>query len=80
MIKCDVCKIDFPANLISPLVSGNIPSLESIQNCCPICALGLRNKTAGLPPDTPFQGTIAKKMYGEAVTFLKKKGTSPPKK
>ncbi len=79
MTKCNVCKMNFPDHLISPLVRSE--SLGgTIPQCCPICSLGLMNSALGFPPDTPFRGEQAQWMYEEAKKFLKKKGTSPPKK
>lgn len=51
---CEQCKIEFPMLFYAPMyVDG------AYCNICPVCALALRNKLAGLPKDTPFTGKIA---------------------
>jgi hypothetical protein len=69
-MRCDKCKKDFPDHLIAPFVSSE----KGVRNCCPICALRLRNTQAGLPIDTPFQGEMANDMWEEATEYVKKGG------
>lgn len=64
--KCQVCRIDFPAELINTLVST-----EGSISCCPVCALRNRNKNHGMKMSEPFRGEIANLMYNTAVQFLK---------
>ena len=68
-MKCQKCKRNYPDRLIN---NGNFNG-EWID-CCPICALKMRNEIHGLPPETPFNGEIAQGMYDEAVAYAKKHG------
>lgn len=69
MKKCKAgCNRKFPDVFIQPFISGN-GAIDS----CPICALRLRNKTVGLPPETPFTGTTAKHLYDACVKWVKRK-------
>ena len=60
--KCDKCNRQFPEHLIHPFWGS-----ENIQQCCPICALKIRNEMHGLPKNTPFTGSQAQESYEEAV-------------
>lgn len=60
--KCPKCKREFSEHIIQPLfINGGY------LDVCAICALEIVNTTCGLPLDTPFQGTMAKQLYEEAV-------------
>lgn len=62
-MKCPQCKFKYQSpELIQPMfVNGKYIDM------CPICALKLRNETAGLPADTPFTGTRASELYDLAI-------------
>ena len=60
--RCPKCQIEFSEHLIIPM-HINSQSLP----LCPLCALELRNTICGIPLDTPFEGTMAKKLYIEAL-------------
>ena len=69
MTKCTVCKSKMPDELFVPsnprMVAGD---------CCPICAMTLRNKYHGLPLDTLPLGEIAASLVEEAWQYYKPKG------
>ena len=66
-MQCSKCQRDFPTELLEfPLVAGG----KRIE-CCPICALNLRNAQTGLPKETKFSGEIASSFYSQAVTHVK---------
>ena len=67
--KCSVCLRLFPIHLVQPMVIDG-----DSWYACPLCALEIRNEHAGLPPDTPFQGEIAKQMYDEAEKYIEEYG------
>lgn len=71
MTKCTKCKLDYPDNLVSDLVSSFKGQLTHTRLCA-VCGLLASNATMGLPLDTPFEGTIAKQMYKEAVKYKAK--------
>ena len=64
--KCDLCRIKFPDYLIAPFRGGK----KTIQKCCPICALRLKNTALGLPIDTPTQEPTERFGYDAAVEHL----------
>ena len=71
--KCSACSKRFPERMIQPiLVAASHRKVE--WNACPICALKIRNRAAGLPKDTPFAGPQAKALHDEAVAYLKASG------
>ena len=74
MSLCAECKRTFPAMLIQPLVT-NIAAHP--RPMCPICALRLRNALAGLPADTPFTGTMAKRLHRLALDHIAGKEKAP---
>ena len=60
LFLCEQCTRLFPIELFA----GPI---------CPLCALENRNRTHGLPLDTPFHGDTANYMWEQATDFLKEK-------
>lgn len=71
-MKCRQCKRKFPDGLIQSMcVNGDY------VDCCPICALRIRNELHGLPRNTLFGGSLAQSLYKQAVEHLKqtKQGT-----
>ena len=66
-MPCHGCNRKFPAELIQPFFST-----EGNAKLCPICALERRNKLHGLPPNTPFQGGEAHRLWTEALEYLAK--------
>ncbi len=64
--KCNICKYEFSAYLIQPMVTN-----KGRSEMCPLCALKNRNKACGFPEDTPFTGTIASQLHREALLELK---------
>ena len=69
-MKCDKCRRKFPDRLIAPFMSSE----GNIKRACPICALEARNRIHRLPKDTPFAGTMANKMYEEAINIVRIRG------
>ena len=67
-MTCPECKLDFPADLINPLVTNEGTRL--VRPMCPICALHHRNMILGLPLDSPFEGRVARGMYNAATVHL----------
>jgi len=63
--KCPRCKRYFSAYLV---VAHLMDSGQ--EDSCPLCALKFKNKLFGLPPSTPFHGTVAKEMYSDAMKEL----------
>ena len=68
-MKCGECKKDFPSKLLRPMFAKGAYT----PPICGICALRLRNSIHGLPPDTPFAGEVAHRMYKEALSHLGRK-------
>lgn len=69
MKKCKAgCNRKFPDVFINKFFSG-----EKAVDACPICALRLRNSAVGLPSETPFTGTTAKRLYDDCVKWVKRK-------
>jgi hypothetical protein len=64
--KCPKCKRLFSEGLIQPLFANG-----KYYPLCPICALEERNKTLGIPLDTPFTGEMALEMYEQALEEVK---------
>lgn len=75
MTKCLECEQLFPDHLIQDMAIGDKTGLHYVP-LDPVCALKIRNQTAGLPLDTPFQGEMAQALYEEAVEFLEKQKKS----
>jgi hypothetical protein len=67
MKTCPNCHNTFPSRLFAPMMTS-----AGAVTLCPICALEVRNELHGLPEDTPFQGEVARAMYEEALTYVKK--------
>ena len=68
-MECDICKEDFPEEILSPMmVDGN-----TTMPICGVCALRLRNITHNLPKNTMFKGTLAKKYYEKALQIKKRR-------
>jgi hypothetical protein len=61
MKKCEDCKQSFPAYLVV-FMRWDIGPIE----ICPLCACKVRNRLYRFPPQTPFPGEIAQRMYEEA--------------
>lgn len=70
MTKCLECEKLFPDHLIQDMAIGDQTGLSYVP-LDPVCALKIRNQTAGLPLDTPFQGEMANALWEEAVEYLK---------
>ncbi|KKR27903.1 MAG: hypothetical protein UT61_C0062G0003 [Candidatus Woesebacteria bacterium GW2011_GWA1_39_8] len=71
MTKCTSCRLKYPDHLLSEMASS-ISGKLTYTLLCPICALRIRNETMGLPPDTPFSGEMASKMFDEALAYAQK--------
>ena len=67
-MKCLKCNRDFPERLLRDLLTNK----GQRGKVCPLCELKIVNKILGVPKNTPFEGTQAKKMYGEAVRHCQK--------
>lgn len=67
MRKCEQCDRKFPDELLETPLYVNGKYID----CCPICALRIRNAAAGLPEDTMFAGEMAQALYAEAVKYVK---------
>ena len=52
-------------------VSPFITSSNNTKNICAICALRKKNIQHGLPEGTPFDGSMAQKMYLDEIDFEK---------
>lgn len=74
-MNCQVCDAEFPDHLIAPMLTTR----GNFQQICPLCALQIRNQQHGLPPDTPFTGTIAGEMWEEAHKLYPDMLTCPMK-
>ena len=70
--NCTECDKLFPAHLIQIFFT-----LDGERWVCPICALKLRNRMHGLPPDTPFHGERALALYNEALDYLAEREEKP---
>ena len=63
--ECASCKRKFPWELLAPFCLNGITT-----TVCPLCALQIRNKEHGLPPNTPFHGPRAQRMWQQAKEFI----------
>lgn len=70
MTKCLECEQLFPDHLVQEMAIGDQTGLHYVP-LDPVCALKIRNQTAGLPINTPFQGEMANDLWEEAVEYLK---------
>ena len=66
MKKCEVCK---KQRIYSEIIITSI----IIKECCPVCALNIRNKIHGMPRGTPFTGDIANQHYVEELELANEK-------
>jgi hypothetical protein len=76
METCGGCDRRYPRGLLQDLTVGGVGSehREEVCRMCPLCALKIRNRLAGLPADTPFQGRLAKELHAKAVAHLERTG------
>lgn len=68
---CPNCLYQFPCELVFDSMFDGSYSMS-----CPICALRKRNELHGIELLTPFTGTMAHAMFGQAVAYL---GSKAPK-
>lgn len=73
MDNCTSCKRKFPEGLVQPMYSSS-GGKGNYRDLCPICALIIRNESAGLPIDTPFSGEIANELFERAYAYAVKQG------
>jgi hypothetical protein len=67
LAACPECERRFPADLLHPMQTSE----GHLARVCPLCALTLRNVMHGLPKDTPFHGSEAKRMWRRAAAWVK---------
>ena len=65
--KCKNCKIEYPSEILSPLMTSD----DSSGSVCGICALVLSNQALGINRKK-FQGETAEDFRQEAINFRKK--------
>ena len=68
-MKCDICKMDYPHDILSPLITnfGDDPLL-----LCGICALDTINKIHGMKRKTFGRGSIAEKYRHQALLIRRR--------
>jgi len=77
MRQCEICKVQFPDDLILPMIMSNEDGEAESKQACGICALRTRNEIHGLPLDTPFTGKNAHRLFERAVNFRVAEGWQP---
>jgi len=68
MDYCRKCKIEFPNKFINEVVTRRRRYIV-----CPLCALRIFNVSRRWPLDRPFDNPVQRKLYLEAVQYLRTK-------